>query len=85
MPTEVKIDLEAHAGYVRYRTLPFGQHVARTIRVGANIAVDLDASEAVLGIELLAFDADVLEAARQVAASRGLAFPRDLAGAVAAA
>ncbi len=85
LPTEVKVDLEANAGYVRYRALPAGDRVARTVRLSGDIAVDFDTADAVLGIEILAFDADVLEAARQFAGSRGLAFPRDLAGALAAA
>jgi hypothetical protein len=43
------------------------------------------ANNAVLGIELLEFDADVLGAARAFAAEHTLAFPRDLAAAFAAA
>lgn len=85
MPTEVKIVLEANVGYVLYRVLPDGDRVARTLRVSTDIAVDFDAGDAVLGIEILAFDADVLEAAREFAVSQQLAFPRDLAGAFAAA
>ncbi len=85
MPTEVKLDLEANAGYVRYRSLHVGEHVARTVRLSEDVAVDFDATGAVLGIEILAFDSDVLEAARRFAVSKSLAFPRDLAGALAAA
>jgi hypothetical protein len=47
--------------------------------------IDFTTNNAVLGIELLGFDADVLDAARAAfAAEHALAFPRDLAAAFAA-
>jgi hypothetical protein len=41
-PIAVKIDLEVDAGYVRYRRLAAGEHVARTRRFGDDVNVDYD-------------------------------------------
>ena len=75
----IEVDLEANAGYVRYR-----QHekFGRNERVGQDVVIDYDDAGQIFGIELLALDDVALSAARKVAAAHDLAFPRDLMGAL---
>jgi len=62
-------------GYVVYRRLAPGEHVARTERVSYEVRVDYDANAAVLGIELLALDDATFDVARAWAAEHDLGFP----------
>ena len=80
---QITIDTEAGAGYIRYGSEADVR--TRSERIGEDIVIDFTTNDTVLGIELLGFDADVLDAARAFAAEHALAFPRDLAGAFAAA
>jgi hypothetical protein len=84
-PIEVKVDLEANAGYVRYQARSGGQRFARNERLSQDVVVDFDADNEVLGIELLAFDDEAIDVARRFAEAHDLGFPRDLAGALVAA
>lgn len=82
-PINVKVDLEANAGYVQYSS----GSVARTVDVwdDGQVAADVDADGKVLGIEVLAFDEETLSRARSYAHERGLAFPAHLEGVLAEA
>lgn len=78
-PIGVDVDLEIEAGYVRYLA---DAQCAGTIDVwhDGQVAADLDASQRVIGIEVLGLDKETLKHAREFAARSGLAFPDDLAG-----
>jgi uncharacterized protein YuzE len=80
-PIEVKVDLEANASYVRYRRLVQDEHVDAThdLCADGSVAVDVDSGGNVLGIEVLGFDRETLEAAKRYAHEHRLAFPSDLA------
>jgi uncharacterized protein YuzE len=82
-PRALDIDFEADAGYIRYAD----GEVAGTIDVweDGQVAADVDASNEVLGIEILGFDDETLAQARRFADERGLAFPVNLRGALVAA
>jgi uncharacterized protein YuzE len=80
---QITIDTEAGAGYIRYGNEADVR--TRSERIGDDIVIDFTTNDAVLGIELLGFDADVLDVARAFAAEHALAFPRDIAAAFAAA
>jgi len=80
---QITIDTEAGSGYIRYGSEADVR--TRSKRIGEDIVIDFTTNDAVLGIELLGFDADVLDVARAFAAEHDLAFPRDLAAAFAAA
>ncbi len=77
----LSVDLEVQAGYVRYRPLPPGEH-ARSKRISADVAADYREDGELLGVELLALDDAAMTQARAFAAANGLAFPRDLSGAI---
>lgn len=79
-PLELRVDREVDAGYVRYRALPPGEHVARCARVSEDVVVDYNGAGEILGIELLAFDPEALSVAQHFADANGLMFP-DLAAA----
>jgi uncharacterized protein YuzE len=81
IPISLKIDYAADAGYIRYRSLPPGQHVARTQRLTDDVNVDFDANAEILGIELLAFGEEALEATRRFAQAHDLALPAQLTSA----
>ena len=74
-PLELKIDLTFKVGYLKYRMLESGSHVARTHTVSDEVLVDFDAQSQVIGIELLSFDEHVLAIAQQFAAANDLEFP----------
>lgn len=74
-PIQFRVDYEVEAGYLRYRPLPIGEHVARTQRISDDVNVDFDAAGQVLGLELLAFDDVAFNAARDFAESHDLVFP----------
>ena len=78
----VSVDLEAQAGYVRYHALPAGER-ARSKRISEDVVADYRENGELLGLELLALDGAAMDQARTFAASRNLAFPRDLSGEVA--
>jgi uncharacterized protein YuzE len=80
---QITIDTEANAGYLRYGSEADVR--TRSERIRDDIVIDFTTNDAVLGIELLGFDAEVLDAARAFAAEHALAFPCDLAAAFAAA
>ena len=82
-PIEIRVDLPSAAGYVRYRRLADGETVITSERASDDVIVDYDCERAVIGIELLAFDSLTLDVARSIAHERGLAFPKDLAAAIA--
>lgn len=77
----VSIDLEAQAGYVRYRALPAGER-ARSKRISEDLVADYRENGELLGLELLALDGGAMAQAQTFAASQDLAFPRDLGGAL---
>ena len=77
----LSVDLEVQAGYVRYRSLPVGER-ARSKRISEDVAADYREDGEFLGIELLALDEAAMSQARDFAAANGLAFPRDLTGAL---
>ena len=81
-PIEVKVDLEANASYVRYRRLLPGEHVASSVEVDGDGAVvaDVDADGGLIGIEVLGFDSETLDAAQSYARERLVRFPRNLVG-----
>jgi addiction module HigA family antidote len=74
-PLALQIDFTAMAGYVRYRTLDRGEHVAWTQRISDDVLVDFDAESQIIGIELLSFDDDVLAIAQRYAHANSLDFP----------
>jgi uncharacterized protein YuzE len=78
-PLDLKVDFVAMAGYLRYRALESGVHVARTQRISDDVFVDFNAESRILGMELLAFDDDALDAARRFAAEQDLEVPELLA------
>ena len=80
-PISVEVDLEAGVGYIEYVS---GGEVAGTEDVWGDgtVAADLDDDGAVLGIEILAFDAETIGHAKRYAAARGLTFPTHLAEAL---
>lgn len=51
----VEIDHEADAAYIRLSTEP----IVRSVDVGEEVVVDLDEMNVVVGIEMLALDADI--------------------------
>ncbi|MFN2529641.1 MAG: DUF2283 domain-containing protein, partial [Candidatus Baltobacteraceae bacterium] len=79
-PTNVKVDFQAKAGYVRYREA----QATNTIDVWEDgaVAVDLDDTGNVVGIEVLALDGETLAQAQKYAAAHDLAFPAHLEGAL---
>jgi len=80
-PIGVKLDLEAGAGYVEYRRLRTGEHVAKTDRLSDAVRVDYDDHGDILGIELLSLSHAAIETARSFAIGRELGFASHLAGA----
>jgi len=79
-PTQIRIDVQSDAGYVRYTDEP----IVNTIDVWKHgqVAADIDAQGEVVGIELLGFDAPTIANAVKFATDRGLLFPSHLAAAV---
>jgi uncharacterized protein YuzE len=77
----LRCDLAVHAGYIRYRSVPEGEH-ANSKRVSEDVVADYGANGQLLGIELLALDDAAMSQARSFAAANDLAFPRDLGGAL---
>lgn len=75
----LSVDLEAQAGYVRYRALPAGER-ARGRRISEDVVADYCKRGLLLGVELLALDDSAIAQAREFAAQHDLAFPRDLSG-----
>jgi uncharacterized protein YuzE len=74
-PISLEVDFKANAGYLEYRALGEGQCVTRTQRVHDAAQVDFDGESQVLGIELLGFDDEALDAARRFAEQHDLEFP----------
>jgi len=70
-PLAVEIDLEANAGYVTYAESAW----ARDERLAETVIVAYGADDAVLGIELLAFDPSTIALAAGFAHDRELDFP----------
>lgn len=56
MPHEAIYDPEAHALYLRSSDKP----IARTIQLGSGLLIDLDASDSVVGIEIISPTPDQL-------------------------
>ncbi len=71
--------------YLYYRARPERSSPPRTKRISQDVNVDFDDAGAVLGIEIVGVDAESIATARQFAESHELAFPRDIAGNLAAA
>jgi hypothetical protein len=84
-PIHISLDLEVPggAGYVRYRRLEKGAHVARTVSTDEThlVNIDFDADGAVLGVELVALDVDAYARAQEAGAEYNLIIP-DLSRAV---
>ena len=82
MKQPIEVRVTGGAGYIRYGD---EATVAATheIIASASVAADLSASGDVVGIEILdVFEPSQVAAAREYARTHGLAFPRDLAGAL---
>ena len=84
-PLEIHADFEANAFEIRYRHLKRGTLIDHDERVAASISVGVDQCGNIVAIELLSLEPSVLADARAYANSKGLAFPRDLAGLLATA
>jgi uncharacterized protein YuzE len=85
-PVEIRIDTESNSAFVRYSASE-DVDVEETVDLDptGSVAVDVDAAGAVLGIEILdAADPESLAIAARYASEHGLAFPRDLTGALVA-
>jgi hypothetical protein len=79
----IVVEVRRGAGYVRY----LEDDVAGTLDVTptCSVAADVNASEQVVGIEVLdVASPEQLSAAKAFARERGLGFPRDLSGALVA-
>ena len=81
MTLPIAVEVRGGAGYIRYRD----DAIVQTVEVTptCSVAADLNAQGDVVAIEVL--DVAVLEqlvAAKDFAAASGLAFPRDLSGAL---
>jgi uncharacterized protein YuzE len=77
-PISLTVDFDPEAGtlgYLRFRALGAGKHVARSHRVSDDVFVDFSDTSEILGIELLGFDDEAIGAARHFAERHGLAFP----------
>jgi len=78
-PINVRTDLSVKAAYVEYATALSVSTVDLTDT--GSVAYDVDADGNVVGIEVLGFEhPERVAIAREFAASRDLAFPRDLTG-----
>jgi hypothetical protein len=84
-PVEIHADLEANAYEITYRHLSEGERVDRDERIAPSGSAGIDARGNVIAIELLDLEPATIAAAREYAQAHGLAFPRDLAGVLAAA
>ena len=83
-PINVNVDLAVRAAYIEYAPGPSAQTV--DLNDTGSVAYDVDADGSVIGIEVLGIGhPEQIALARAFAQSRGLAFPRDLAGALVAA
>lgn len=79
LPVSVDVDLVIGAAYVQYLV---DREVCETVDVWkqGQVAADLDANGAVIGIELLRLDDATIGQARLFAEKSCLAFPHNLAG-----
>jgi len=74
------------SAYIRYTPEKLPVVETREILSGGSVASDLDAEGRIIGIEILdVTEASQLSAVREYARTNDLAFPRDLAGAIAIA
>lgn len=73
MKQPIQIEDNGTAGYVHYSREQIVQTI--DVRPDCAVAADLDANDEIVGIEYLGFDRDILDAARDFAESKGLAFP----------
>jgi hypothetical protein len=82
-PVSVDVDLAIRAAYVRYAPGPSVQTV--DVTETGSVAYDVDAAGNVIGIEVLSIQRpEQIAIARAFAEAHELAFPRDLAGNLAA-
>ncbi len=82
-PIHVRVDLEVGAAYVKYAAGPS----VSTIDLAENgsVAYDVNAAGEIMGIDVLAIHLpEQIAIAQKFAAEHELAFPRDLAGTLAA-
>lgn len=84
-PIEVTLDVNDGVAYIRYRELRSDEKVAHCERIADTVVLDLDDNAILIGIELLALDDATIEAALGAAHERQLAFPKELARALALA
>lgn len=85
MKQPIEVRVTEGAGYIRYGD-ESEIDVTAEIVPSASVAADLSATGEVIGIEILdVVQPAQVEAAREYARAHGLAFPRDLAGALAVA
>ena len=83
-PIHVRVDLEARAAYVKYAPGPSVSTI--DLNDTGSVAYDVDANGTIVGIEVLEIQLPgQIEIARAFAETHDLAFPRDLAGNLAAA
>ncbi len=77
-PINLNVDFDpelGELGYVRYRELPQGARVAKSLRISEDVVIDLDDTGLVLGIELLGLENEALAVAEFFATQNGLEFP----------
>jgi len=83
-PIHVRVDLAAHAAYIKYAPGPSVSTV--DLNDTGSVAYDVDAEGTIVGIEVLEIQVpEQIALARKFADEHGLAFPRDLAGNLVAA
>jgi uncharacterized protein YuzE len=83
-PIQVRVDLAAHAAYVKYAS---GASVSTVdLNDTGSVAYDVDEAGTIVGIEVLEIQMpEQIALARKFVDEHGLAFPRDLAGNLVAA
>jgi len=77
-PIGLTIDLEWNLSYVRYRDRADDERLAPNKRIGETVVLNETTDAELIGIELLALDAQTLVTARAVAHARGFTFPKDI-------
>ena len=83
-PIHVRVDLEAHAAYIKYTPGPSISTV--DLNDTGSVAYDIDSNGTIVGIEVLEIQLpEQIAIARKFADEHALAFPRDLAGNLVAA
>ena len=80
--TQLRIDYEVGAAYVKYRALEPGERVATSARLTEDLVIDYDREGRVLGMQLIALNDEAVESAKAFAEQNGLDIPQSLSSAV---